>query len=114
MNRCKSPECGKEIPEGKNYCDEKCQRRHIALKKLKLVSEENLWLGQDRRKRAMETIMKLARQHCPMPYKRFACTVSFTTGLSLRKVTDDYLVVLLELGFLKRNDGILELGRPES
>ena len=48
-----------------------------------------------------------------MAYKKFACTVSYRTGLSLRKVTDDYLEVLIELGFLKRNDGMLELGRTE-
>ena len=58
--------------------------------------------------------MKLAKELLPMPYKRFACTISYRTGLSLRKVTDDYLEVLIELGFLTRDDGVLELGRSES
>jgi hypothetical protein len=103
MNTCRNPECGKEIDEGKKYCDEKCLKRHIELKKPKLDSEENLWLGQDRRKRAMETILKLAKELCPISYKQFACVVSYRTGLSLRKITDDYLEVLLELGLLKLN-----------
>jgi hypothetical protein len=91
MPTCQNPECGKEIAEGKKYCDEACVRRHLEIKKRlpKLASEENLWLGQDRRKRAMETILKLAREHCPVPYKKFACIVSYRTGLSLRKIQDD-------------------------
>ena len=115
MKRCKNPECGKEISKGKKYCGETCLRRHLELKKLtKRGIDEEEWLGQGRRKRAVEKIMKLAQELCPIPYKRFACTVSYRTGLSLRKITDDYLEVLLELGFLKRNEGILELGRTES
>jgi hypothetical protein len=114
MPICQNPECQKEVAEGKKYCDETCLKRHLQLKKPKLASEENLWLGQDRRKRAMETILKLARELCPKPYKKFACIVSYRTGLSLRKVTDDYLEVLLELGLLKRDDNNLTLGNEVS
>ena len=110
MKKCMNPECRKEIPEEKKYCNETCLKRHLQLKKPRLASEENLWLGQDRRKRAMETILKLAREHCPMSYKKFACIVSYRTGLSLRKIQDDYLQVLLELGLLERNDSNLALG----
>jgi hypothetical protein len=115
MKKCQNPECRKELPEGKTYCDENCLRRHQEIKKLtKLSIDEEEWLGQGRRKRAVEKMMNLAKELLPMPYKRFACTVSYRTGLSLRKVTDDYLEVLIELGFLRRNDGVLELGRPEA
>jgi hypothetical protein len=114
LKKCRNPECGKEIPEGQNYCNEDCLRRHQELKRTaKLSSDEEEWLGQGRRKRAVEKIMKLAQELLPMAYKKFACTVSYRTGLSLRKVTDDYLEVLIELGFLKRNEGVLELGRTE-
>jgi uncharacterized Zn finger protein len=114
MNKCQNPECGKELSEGKTYCDENCLRKHQELKRLKkLEVDEEEWLGQGRRKRAVEKIMKLAKKLLPMSYKHFACTVSYRTGLSLRKVTDDYLEVLIELDLLKRNDGALELGRPE-
>lgn len=116
MPKCRNPECGKEIRKGMNYCDENCLRRHVELKKErpqelknggKLTSEEDIWLGQGRRKRAMETIMKLAKELCPTPYKQFACSVSYRTGLSLRKITDDYLEVLLVIGLLKRNENVL-------
>jgi len=123
MPTCRNPECGKQAPEGSNYCGEECLRRHIELKKSKqqqtksgekLTSEEDLWLGQARRKRAQETILKLAKELCPIPYKRFACLVSYRTGLSYRKITDDYLEVLLEIGLLKRNENILTMGETET
>jgi hypothetical protein len=31
MNNCK--QCGKELPAGKNYCNEECVRKHIEAKK---------------------------------------------------------------------------------
>jgi len=72
-----------------------------------------VWLGQERRKRAMNTIRKLAKENCPMPYKRFASLVSYRTGLSYRKITDDYLEILLELGLLRRDDNVLIVGKGE-
>jgi hypothetical protein len=33
MNKCKNPECRKEIDENRNYCNEDCLRRHQAIKK---------------------------------------------------------------------------------
>ncbi len=116
MPRCRNPECRKEISKGLTYCSEDCLRRHKESMKsepkneVKLTSEEDLWLGQGRRKRAIETILKLAKELLPMSYKHFACSVSYRTGLSLRKITDDYLEVLLEIGLLKRNDNILTMG----
>lgn len=113
------PICGKEIPEGNKACSEECVKKALELRKQKrnrnftstgnLTSEETLWMGQDRRKRATETILKLAKELLPMPFKKFASTVSFRTGLSLRKIMDDYLEVLLEIGLLKRLDNMLYL-----
>jgi len=123
MPTCRNPECGKQAPEGSNYCGEECLRRCIELKKskqqesrngLKLNSEEDLWLGQARRKRAQETITRLAKETCPISYKRFVCLVSYRTGLSYRKISDDYLEILLELGLLKRNDNILTMAEAET
>jgi len=115
MPKCRNPECGKEVPQGFIYCGEDCLRRHMELKKSKqqteprLTSEEDIWLGQGRRKRAMDTVERLAKELCPIPYKRFVCTVSYRTGLSYRKIADDYLEVLLQIGLLKRNGDILLL-----
>jgi hypothetical protein len=33
MKTCKNPECGKEIPENLNYCNEQCLRKHLEIKK---------------------------------------------------------------------------------
>lgn len=33
MNKCQNPECEKEIPEGKHYCNEECLKRHQELKR---------------------------------------------------------------------------------
>lgn len=33
MNECLNPECQKEIPENKKYCDEECLRKHLEIKK---------------------------------------------------------------------------------
>jgi hypothetical protein len=121
LPKCLNPECKKDLPKGKFACDEKCVRRYHELnpsqkltngeneenQSTKLTSEENIWFGQERRKRAMETILKLAKESCPINYKKFYALVSFRTGLSLRKITEDYLEILLELGLLKIDYGIL-------
>jgi hypothetical protein len=116
MNRCKNPKCRKEIPEGMSYCSEDCLRRHLEIKKEDRTSENNknslknevdIWQGQERRKRAMETIKKLAQELFPMEYDKFACIVSYRTGLSLRKITDEYLKILLTVGIIERNGNTL-------
>ncbi len=48
-----------------------------------------------------------------MPYKRFACLLSYRTGLCLRKVEDDYIQVLLGVGLLKMDGNILTLAERE-
>jgi len=45
----------------------------------------------------------------PIEYERFVAKVSYYTGLSLRKITDDYLRVLINVGFVERNGNLLRL-----
>jgi hypothetical protein len=33
MAKCLNPECGKELPEGKNYCGEECLKKAVALRR---------------------------------------------------------------------------------
>jgi hypothetical protein len=33
MNKCKNPECQKEIQDNQNYCSEQCVKRYIEIKK---------------------------------------------------------------------------------
>jgi hypothetical protein len=116
MPKCRNPECQKELPEGRVACNETCMRKSFDKRTdqgQKLTSEENIWFGQARRKRAMDSIIKLARELCPIQYKKFVGIVCFRTGLSLRKVTDDFLEILLELGLLKLNEGILTLNEAK-
>jgi hypothetical protein len=58
----------------------------------------------------METVMKIAKDVCPMPFHRFSCIVSDRTGLSLRKLTDDYLEVLIQVGRLKKDGNTIDIG----
>ena len=42
INRCNNPECNKEIPKDKKYCNEDCLKRHLELKKhSKQVTDAN-------------------------------------------------------------------------
>lgn len=121
-NKCQNPECQKEIPEGKKYCNQQCLERHLQIKKefkKKLYIEfdakdDNIWLGQERRKRAFEIILKLAKEYLPMSYDQFASLLSYRIGISLRKITDDYLHVLQQIGLLKREGNSLFLSEGET
>jgi len=57
----------------------------------------------------MEIISRLAKELCPMPYRKFVSMVSYRTGLSRRKVADDYIVVLLDVGILENKEGTLSV-----
>jgi len=74
-----------------------------------LKNESDVWLGQERRKRAMETVKRIAKELLPMEYNKFSCIISYRTGLSLRKVTDEYLKILIELGIIERIGDTLHL-----
>tara|TARA_B100001971_G_C18067508_1_gene471258 strand:- start:259 stop:516 length:258 start_codon:yes stop_codon:yes gene_type:complete len=71
--------------------------------------EEDIWLGQRRRRRAMDIITRLAKEVCPAYHGKFVSAISYRTGLSRRKISDDYLVVLLDVGILRLNGGMLHL-----
>jgi len=73
------------------------------------LAQDDIWLGQSRRRRAMEVISRLAKELCPMPYRKFVSMVSYRTGLSWRKVADDYIVVLLDVGILEVKEGTLSV-----
>lgn len=45
MPKCMNPECGKDIPDGKNYCNEHCLDRHIELRKAKLQKKAEIRAG---------------------------------------------------------------------
>ena len=104
--------CGKPLPKGSDldFCSKECLEQY---KEKERAIKDECWLGQSRRKRAVEVIIELAKQNLPMSFKEFACLVSYKTGLSLRKITDDYLEVLLNVGVLKEKGGILSVVEGE-
>jgi len=73
------------------------------------IAQDDIWLGQGRRRRAMDIISRLAKELCPMSYRKFVSMVSYRTGLSRRKVADDYIVVLLDVGILENIAGTLSV-----
>ena len=114
MPICQNPECGKEIPQDRTHCDKNCFDRDYELKrlardKMNLTREDDIWLGQRRRRRAMDIISRLAKELCPISRSKFVSMVSYRTGLSRRKVAEDYLVVLLDVEILKVSEGTLNL-----
>lgn len=114
MPVCGNPECQKEVPDDHAYCDGDCLMRHIELKRLErggmdLTQEDDIWLGQSRRKRSMDIISRLAKEMCPISHGKFVSFVSYKTGLSRRKIAEDYLVVLTDVGILQLSEGMLHL-----
>jgi hypothetical protein len=111
MPKCQNPECEKEILKNMNYCSEDCLRRHIEIKEqlkekkitTELKDESNIWAGQERRKRAMNTILKIANELCPINYEEFLANLIFRCGFTKRKLEEDYVQPLIILGFLGKN-----------
>lgn len=110
-NICRNPKCNKKIPENMAYCGQDCLQEHIKINKEVEKSNElnvntgsgNIWLGQTRRKVAFKILEELVKELSPMDYKTFICHASYKTGLSLRKISDDYLEILLNTGIVVMN-----------
>ena len=97
---CRNPACNKAIADNMNYCSEECLREHQMSKgKSKVENKKvvnnndnfNIWMGQKRRKVAFSIIQELCKEIAPISFKKFCCEVAYRTGLSLRKISDDYM-----------------------
>lgn len=106
MPTCRNPECGKEIQEGKNYCDENCLRRHMELKKSKRQKPNNIaklsrtnseWVGQDRARNTMNTMLKICIEMCPVEKETLIAHMRYRTGLHWRKIEEDYFRTLWKI-----------------
>ena len=109
---CGNPECRKEIPEDRTHCDRDCFDRDYELRRqaregTNLTQEDKLWPGTIKRNQQMETISRLAKELCPASYKIFISSASYRTGLTPRKIREDYVEVLLDVGILMLNGGLL-------
>jgi len=78
------------------------------------ASPDDVWLGQGRRRRAMDVILDLVKENSGSPYGKLVSIISFSTGLSRRKIADDYLIVLRDVGLLEITGGIVTSVKPQS
>ena len=114
MPVCQNPECHKEIPEDRTHCDKECferdyELRRLAREKTNLTQEDKIWPGTRKRDQQMETINRLAKELCPVSYKKLISLVSYRTGLTPRKVREDYIEVLIDVGILSNNGDTLSI-----
>jgi len=105
---CGNPECRKEISEDRTHCNKECfdrdyELRRLAREKANLTQEDKIWPGTRKRDQQMDTITRLAKELCPASYKKLISLVSYRTGLTPRKVREDYIEVLIDVGILSNN-----------
>ena len=103
----------KEIPEDRTHCDKTCFDRDYELRKhasgeFYIAPEDKLWPGTRKRMQQMDTISRLAKEMCPISYRKFISAAAYSTGLTPRKMREDYVEVLLGVGILRLNGGILQ------
>ena len=103
-----------EIPEDRTHCDRDCFERDYELRRQArgetyLAQEDKLWPGTIKRNQQMETITRLAKEMCPSTHKKFISYASYRTGLTPRKIREDYVEVLLDVGILILSGGMLNI-----
>ena len=121
MPNCQNPECQKEIPENRKYCNENCLKRYFELKKEQrqqksseykneheqgiqtdaLLGTNSEWVGQDRAKNTMNIILKICIELCPRAKDALIAYLRYRTGLSWRKIEEDYFRTLSKIGALR-------------
>lgn len=74
------------------------------------VMKKSEFLGTERRKKAMDVIMQICRENNPCPYKELVNILSYKTGLTTRKIEEDYLEVLISVRMLQLNKNLVEVG----
>ena len=139
--KCQNPDCCKEVPEGKKYCNQTCLERHIEIKKEEkfkiacpesarlLKRETNLskiyaFLGFDRindkRLQVKADIMKKVLSYCSEwksgNEKQWVDKLATRTCVSTRKIREDYIDPLISEGILEKTSAgnIRFIGLPKS
>ena len=139
--KCQNPECSKEVPEGKKYCNQNCLDRHLKIKREEkfkiacpesarlLERETNLgkiyaFLGFDRitdkRLQVKADIMKKVLSYCSEwksgNEKQWVDKLATRTCVSTRKMREDYIDPLVSEGILEKTSegNICFMGLPKS
>lgn len=79
------------------------------------VQQKSEFLGTQRRKNAMSTVMQICREYCnpEINYNELLNLLCYRTGLTKRKLEEDYIEVLIGIKFLQHNKFNIELGESE-
>jgi hypothetical protein len=139
--KCQNPECSKQVPKGKKYCNQNCLERHLEIKreeKFKIAFPESsrlleretdlgriyAFLGfdkiTDRRLQVKADIMKKVLSYCSEwkngNEKQWTDKLANRTCVSTRKIREDYIDPLVSEGILeKTSDGNIRFtGLPMS
>lgn len=135
MPNCRNPECGKEIPEGKAYCNEECLRRSLELKRkskelarddttfntdptievvLKYIGIEKKNFTKDVAYRHWERFVEFARNNSGKSWGNFIKPrLRSYIGIDYRYI-DDFLDSCLSWGVIELKDGnLFFLGVPK-
>lgn len=82
-------------------------------KTLTLDAIKPIFQGTTKRNEMMKKILQIAREQLPMNQKKFTNVVAFMTGLTPRKVAEDYLQLMLDVDVLQNHKDCYELGTNE-
>lgn len=77
------------------------------------MGKNNIFTGTSKRDKMMQSIVQMARELLPMSQKEFINTVAFNTGLTTRKVQEDYIDLLVTVHIIQINRFDYELGSAE-
>lgn len=116
MNRCRNPECNKEIANNLHYCSEDCVRRYQEIKRLEKEKEtangieenkessvntgtQNKALLQD------QTIILFKKYPKQRTAKQYACILSWDIRVSQRTALENYIEPMIERGILIVSSG---------
>jgi len=95
--------------------EQKEQKKPTRKQKNLEVKKLSVFAGTGRRKQMMQEIIQICREELKpsLPEEDFICQLSWKTGLTRRKLKEDYIDVLISNDILQMNKGAIELGIEE-
>lgn len=89
------------------------QPRNSKKRKPQDIEKISSFQGCNKRKDKMEQIKQYCREELPKGVDDFVNELSYNFGLTPRKIKEDYLGVLISVGWLQMNKAQYELGMRE-
>ncbi|MCP8321731.1 MAG: hypothetical protein H3Z52_12455 [archaeon] len=125
MPKCKNPECRKDVPDGRSYCDDHCANRHIELMRAKLQKRTEARAGDPAIEDILEYIgvtPETVRHDAYEHWRRFIQFLKDRSPASWRndlrpklrswigvdfRYIDSYFSACLSWGIIELNNGVL-------